>query len=58
MEFLLFFLIVFAMYCIFCKIIANLIQPPCPRRRAFWWVFFLSFLGAIIYILLGIRDGK
>lgn len=48
--------LIVAIYCVFCKIIANCIQRPYTTKKAFWWIFFFQLFGAIIYILLSTRD--
>ncbi len=49
--------LIFTIVIIAVQMFANCIRDPNDNtRHPFWWVFFLGIAGAIIYILLGIRD--
>lgn len=48
--------IVAGLYVAFCAIVANALKMK-NGRNAFWWIFFLGLIGAIIALLIDIRDG-
>ena len=56
LSFLVGICIIVIIYLLFVTIISNSIKSPNSSRKSFWWVFFLGLIGAIIYILLEIRD--
>lgn len=52
------FAIIFALliYIGICTVISAVIKSSSGGRKPFWWVFFFGAVGAIITILLDIRD--
>lgn len=56
LSFLVGICIIVIIYLLFVTIISNSIKSLNSSRKSFWWVFFLGLIGAIIYILLEIRD--
>lgn len=51
--------IVFAslvLYLLFVILLSNAVDNKTTRHKSFWWVFFFGLVGAIIAILLDIRD--
>lgn len=51
------FTIVIGLYVAFCAIVANALKMK-NGRNAFWWIFFLGLIGAVIALLIDIRDGN
>ena len=39
-------------------IISNAIRDENYNRNPFWWIFFFGIFGAVIYLLLNIRDTR
>ena len=50
--------IIFALliYIGICAVISSAVKSYSGGRKPFWWVFFFGVIGAIITILLDIRD--
>ena len=49
--------IVAGLYIAFCAIVANALKMK-NGRNAFWWIFFFGLIGAVIAVLIDIRDGN
>ena len=50
-------LLTFGLYVAFSAIVANALKMK-NGRSAFWWVFFFGIIGAIVAVLIDIRDGN
>ncbi len=45
-----------AFYIAFVLLLSNAVRSKTGGHNPFWWVFFLGIIGAVIVILLDIRD--